>query len=220
MTSNNELGHLHTVFPVEVFENIIDHLWDQQDALKTCSLVCKSWYPRSRLHLLGEVWLYDRKQVARLSKLVRENPLYADRVRSIVIKGGKDASERLPIPHIAAFSAMLTRHLQRVEYIGIAVAEWRVPSPSQAIFLRLAEFASVSILDLCYVTFPSVQAFGRLVFALPNVKHLTCKDVIVTRDDPFIPLPRSYRTPQTSLTKLDLDGGSMHTLIKFVVSRT
>jgi hypothetical protein len=42
------------IFPAIEIEEIIDHLHDDNDALKICSLVCRAWLPPSRYHLFGE----------------------------------------------------------------------------------------------------------------------------------------------------------------------
>lgn len=42
----------HGVLPIELIEEIIDHLADSNQSLRSCSLVCKQWLPRSR------AWIY------------------------------------------------------------------------------------------------------------------------------------------------------------------
>lgn len=44
-------GLAHIDFPNEMWDRIIDHLYDDDAALGACSLVAKSWLPTSRLHL-------------------------------------------------------------------------------------------------------------------------------------------------------------------------
>ncbi|KZT73644.1 hypothetical protein DAEQUDRAFT_422254 [Daedalea quercina L-15889] len=39
------------MLPIEVQEQILDHLHDDTLALKACSLVCSAWVPTARLHL-------------------------------------------------------------------------------------------------------------------------------------------------------------------------
>ena len=41
--------------PVETLDNIVDHLHDTRDALKSCCLVSKSWISRTRTHLFSHV---------------------------------------------------------------------------------------------------------------------------------------------------------------------
>lgn len=52
------------IFTAIEAEEIIDHLHDDDDTLKTCSLVCRAWLPPSRYHLFGEFrlsWLAPTK---------------------------------------------------------------------------------------------------------------------------------------------------------------
>jgi hypothetical protein len=41
--------------PQEITDHIIDHLWDDKHALRTCSLVCKAWSFPTRHHLFADV---------------------------------------------------------------------------------------------------------------------------------------------------------------------
>ena len=41
--------------PPEITDYIVDHLHDQPETLKECCLVSKSWIPRVRTHLFGEI---------------------------------------------------------------------------------------------------------------------------------------------------------------------
>ena len=41
--------------PPEIFDYIIDLLYDQPETLKWCCLVSKSWVPRTRKHLFREI---------------------------------------------------------------------------------------------------------------------------------------------------------------------
>src|ERR1700753_1926459 len=41
--------------PPELFDHIVDHLHEQPETLRQCCLVSKSWIPRVRTHLFGEI---------------------------------------------------------------------------------------------------------------------------------------------------------------------
>lgn len=43
------------VFPQELFDQVIDHLHDDKDALRQCSLVSRNWLPSSSFHLFERV---------------------------------------------------------------------------------------------------------------------------------------------------------------------
>jgi hypothetical protein len=51
------------IFSAIEAEEVIDHLHNDNDTLKTCSLVCKAWLPPSRYHLFGEFssWITPTK---------------------------------------------------------------------------------------------------------------------------------------------------------------
>lgn len=41
--------------PPEIFDLIVEYLCDEQETLKTCRLVSKSWVPRARRHIFARV---------------------------------------------------------------------------------------------------------------------------------------------------------------------
>ncbi|KZS99554.1 uncharacterized protein LAESUDRAFT_616257, partial [Laetiporus sulphureus 93-53] len=67
--------------PIEVWENVIDHLWDKQWTLLECHLVCRAWYPRSRFHLHRSIWFVSSKGVKAYAKALNQTPELSERVR-------------------------------------------------------------------------------------------------------------------------------------------
>ena len=53
-------------FPPEIFDLIIDHLHGDRNTLKQCSLVSKSWVPRTQKHLFSEVRFGSCRQLGNL----------------------------------------------------------------------------------------------------------------------------------------------------------
>jgi hypothetical protein len=49
--------------PAEILDHIVDHLHDATDSLKNCSLVSKSWIPRTRKHLFADIRLDTVKRL-------------------------------------------------------------------------------------------------------------------------------------------------------------
>jgi hypothetical protein len=41
--------------PAELLDEVVDHLYDTEDTLRSCCLVSKSWIPRSRKHLFADI---------------------------------------------------------------------------------------------------------------------------------------------------------------------
>ena len=59
--------------PPELCDQVIDHLWNDLDALRACSLTCNDWLPSSRYHLFRNVRLRNSDDVTRFRALVDSN---------------------------------------------------------------------------------------------------------------------------------------------------
>jgi hypothetical protein len=46
---------LNPHLPTKILDHIIDHLHDTQDVLRNCSLISKSWIPRTRKYLFANI---------------------------------------------------------------------------------------------------------------------------------------------------------------------
>jgi hypothetical protein len=55
--ATSETSMPNPYLPPEMLDDIVDHLHDTEDALRSCSLVSKLWIPRIRKHLFAEVGL-------------------------------------------------------------------------------------------------------------------------------------------------------------------
>ncbi|OCH89764.1 hypothetical protein OBBRIDRAFT_693801, partial [Obba rivulosa] len=47
--------------PLELYEDVIDYLWDDLSALLACSLTCRALTPRTRFHIFRVVTLGSLK---------------------------------------------------------------------------------------------------------------------------------------------------------------
>ncbi|PSR75378.1 hypothetical protein PHLCEN_2v9136 [Hermanssonia centrifuga] len=72
-------------FPPELFDETLDHLWDDPKSLKACSLACRAWVPTTRLHLFRTVLLTSLSSTARFSALLDSTPDIAWHVRKLSI---------------------------------------------------------------------------------------------------------------------------------------
>ena len=50
--------------PAEMLDHIVDYLQDTEDALRSCCLVSKSWIPRTRKYLFGDIVFYTAERLA------------------------------------------------------------------------------------------------------------------------------------------------------------
>lgn len=193
------------VLPVEIWEHIISCLRNDYAALQACLRVCRSWHDRSLFHLLTKSHLYHRSQVLRLSKMARSQPRIAPMVREVIVGRGEYLRHRANIHHLGAFAAMLARKCTSMEQLTLQGAEWRAGDVHPDIFLHLSAFSSITSLNLCEVTFPSVVVFGRLVFALHNIESLQCYDIIFKTAGRFEKLALPNAEARSRLTRLTLE---------------
>ncbi|GJE90791.1 F-box protein [Phanerochaete sordida] len=73
------------VLPPELFDETLDHLWDDAKTLRVCSLVCRSWVPSTRLHLFRTIRLSSEATCTQLSALMANSPAIARCVRKLTI---------------------------------------------------------------------------------------------------------------------------------------
>ena len=90
------------VFPAEIEDMVIDNLNNDRVALANCSLVCKSWSPRSRFHLFNTLTLKlsrtnGGEKATQFSVLSDMSPYVGDNLRNLHLAG--DVSP-IPITYI------------------------------------------------------------------------------------------------------------------------
>ncbi|CCM06085.1 uncharacterized protein FIBRA_08332 [Fibroporia radiculosa] len=160
--------------PVEVWEQIIDHLvagWFEYEThtLWTYGTVCKAWYTRCSFYTRQAIGFHDntRKQVYRLVKIMGGDESRRNSVKTVTIWKTIDV--------LGPFSACMAQKLPRVETLCLRRCDWKPGQLHPQIFFHIrAAFASVIRLVLGDVSFPSVSVFGRLVCALPCLSSLEC----------------------------------------------
>ncbi|KZT00200.1 uncharacterized protein LAESUDRAFT_614766, partial [Laetiporus sulphureus 93-53] len=162
--------------PIEVWENVIDHLWDNQWDLLECRLVCRAWYPLSRFHLDRKIWFSSSKGAKAYVKMLKQRPELSKRAQNMDMYGCWGDLSALSLAAI-----LLARKLPQLETLMIWESTWKPWTMHRDVFLHLSAF-SVTSLVLLYVRFPSITVFGRLVCALPRLVELECHTLQFTHD--------------------------------------
>ncbi|KZT04993.1 uncharacterized protein LAESUDRAFT_250027 [Laetiporus sulphureus 93-53] len=159
---------------IEVWENVINHLWDNEWALWMCRLVCRAWYPPSRFHLHSQIRIQSVKGVKAYVKILKQTPELSKRPHNMHISG----SEKSDLSALSLAAILLARKLPRIERLSIRYSNWQPWTMHKDIFLHLSAFSSVTSLNLYKVTFPSITVFGRLICALPVLDAPGVTDVV------------------------------------------
>ncbi|EED79867.1 predicted protein [Postia placenta Mad-698-R] len=160
--------------PIEVWENVIDEFYGDEEELKKFTLICRAWSFRSRYHLLVQSKLRSRDQVVHFARVVRSSTSHAKAVRVLCLYGSDSGLVRL----VGVAAAMLAGKLPNVEELALDKFTWDPRFLHPQVFLHFSTaFASVRELCLTIVTFPSVQSFRRLICSLPSLKDLLCLNI-------------------------------------------
>ncbi|KAH9926783.1 uncharacterized protein B0H18DRAFT_1005544 [Fomitopsis serialis] len=178
--------------PEELWDHVIDHLWDDSPALWACSLTCREWVPETRHHLFTKVHLYTKRDCLRLQDVLQNSELVGTNVHeyvtSVVISG-----IRLPLCRKCVESdncntmllhAIFTR-LPRVLSLDLSTVDFkdcpRSGNTEQDAELRpfshLFPFPQLRELRLSAV-FDSRDDFIRLLAAFPQLSYLTTGEVL------------------------------------------
>lgn len=180
--------------PPEITDRIIDHLWDDPAVLYSCSLVARSWAASSRYHLFSTLRIVSRRPFDGLVKLARRRaphivPLFhlVHELQVYDVTAKKKPYARI-VPHVFA------AHMPNLRTLRFYQADWRQVTPMQATFpMFLAQFTSVTQLELDGCICANLKDFQRVICAFPMLEHL-----FVRGDDPFTLPPN----PQHNLTAL------------------
>lgn len=210
LPTSGELSEtLQDRIPQEIWENVIDMLWDHRPTLLACALTCRRWLPRSRHRLFIIIHLCKAQQLDGFSKLLAVTPSVDDLVRDLVIYYTRENTAPRPF---SLFPILLARKLTKVEHIQFE-GDYSVPSPYLAplpgyYFLSLSQFTSVTKLSLCTLRFATFAEIRRVICALPNLSELCCIHLIWNTTGPVQPLARRPdRTPRLTSLRLDMRQG-------------
>ncbi|KZT04941.1 uncharacterized protein LAESUDRAFT_782067 [Laetiporus sulphureus 93-53] len=203
------------VLPADVWENVIDHIRDNSNALTACTLVCRTWYPRSRFYLLREVWFHSQGDVRICSRMLKKTPQLSKRVEQMIIQGSAHLGEQKPepVPHLSTAAMMLARKVPRLKKLSI----WQTSTIHRDTFLHLFAFTSISHLNLASVMFPSIAVFGLLICALRSLIGLDCWGLTFMQGTLNSTVFGAHRDP-VKIRELSLNGTGLGEVIKFFVS--
>jgi len=198
------------VFPIEVFELIIDcfsDAWiaDNRSALLACALTCKAWLPRCRLNLVQTVELSEPRVIYGFLRLLRARPFLATFVKRIGLTGHWDTRKK-STQHVAVFPLMLARKLTALDHLYVSYCSIRATVIDPAFHWSLSEFTSITVLTLFTVEFSSVLQFARLISAIPSLNSLRCWDVEWPRTglSLYSLPPQAFPAPNLQILRLEL----------------
>jgi len=184
--------------PQELADHIIDHLHDNPQALRSCSLVCHAWLPTSRIHLFSKVTFREspdgcpsNELCKRLYTLLSSSPDIIPHIHELEITegalfGASGYPAGVPSTTWVATERTLPRllkmltHLKRLEFGAQTTLYWGTLPPT----LQNALYHAFKLPSLTYVrlkswSFPTFAVLADLLSCCQNLKGLSLSSTIV-----------------------------------------
>ncbi|TFK82171.1 hypothetical protein K466DRAFT_500798 [Polyporus arcularius HHB13444] len=159
--------------PLEVAENIIDHLGEDIWSLRSCALTCRGWNRHARYHLVVSILVHSREDLHSIHDYFASNPHMASFVRSLSmlpVYGDKRPGcllEVLPVDLLK-----LLPNLRRYCIVGVAWNPVIRIAFHDTTFIRIKTYLHVEELHLQALRFRTGAELARVLIALPQLQRL------------------------------------------------
>ena len=163
--------------PDEIYEYIIDFLWDDVAALLQCSLVCRNFRPCAQYHLIE--YNSDTLSISARRVLIAHG-------RAFRTREAGSFRQRFPFantirmtddpqaPFVHLFPVlMIGSDVPWVKTLNIHQLDWTSTHPHACFFDYLGYYVKVRTLHLKYCRFRSTSQLRKLINALPNLETIT-----------------------------------------------
>ena len=165
--------------PAEVAERVIDTFSDDSGTLRSFTLSCHTFLPRSRLHLFARICICTVKQMRSASEFLDNRPWLQPLVRSVTITAepdGKAPHATFEVVPISLFTKLPNLSAWRIiDSCGHQVKEGQY-------FLHPATLSGfrhygtkIRCLTISQLEFPSVADLARLLLSFPNLRSWNCE---------------------------------------------
>ena len=179
--------------PPEILDYIVDNLHDEPEALQNCSLVTKSWVPRTRKHLFADITFSSPKRLESWKRTFPDpssSPAYHTHTLSVQCLQVVTMADAEEGGWIRAFSRVVRlevdNSVENLDDLELTLAPFHVFSPT------LRSLCVVSII------LPLSQILG-LIHSLPLLEDLTLDTrSILNDDDPVVGGPPTAIPPPSS----------------------
>ncbi|CCM01083.1 uncharacterized protein FIBRA_03131 [Fibroporia radiculosa] len=178
--------------PQEVYDLVIDHLWDDKVSLAACSLTCRAWLPSSRTHIFRDIHLKSPSACFRFKNLL-ETSTIAPLVRKMAVQAyhflhkhpalrDEDTMWESRIPTLLS----LLPGLIELEIACLSWSTLRLTAAKESAFLsRLAHLKHLTLSDVHFETPAQVLS---VLLAAPGLETLRFDRVYCNSSLPCVSL--------------------------------
>ena len=174
------------MFPIEIFEAIIDQASDDTISLRHLSLTCNPFLSRARCHLFGSILLQNAERAVSFSEFLDSNPWAGPLVRKLVhstfipISASRPVAPVLDIIPFHLLSRLPNLHTWEMGMAGVKrrseVGAW-LSCHDSALSSYQNYSSNVRNLELAYVHLEDISDFIGLVSAFTRIDSLICSHI-------------------------------------------
>ncbi|KAM5537990.1 hypothetical protein V8D89_008466 [Ganoderma adspersum] len=171
------------VFPLEIFEHIIDQSDDLDGSLSRPSLSCRAFLPRARRNLFFHIHIGHKEKLESAPSFLRTRPWLPLIVRCLTIRKYVKRDSFMLLAVVPAQLLAMLPHLRSLEFAtdwnirGLAPIRLRYPLaykyPIPSLLHKLC--TSIRHLELIKLQFCATVDFVQLLCALPSLRSLEPK---------------------------------------------
>ena len=184
-----ESDTIKAMFPIEIFEEIIDQSVDDHGSLHHLSLSCRDFLPRVRRHIFFHIHFGHKEKIESALAFFQTRSWLPSLVRCITIHHTATPSSFMlhvvvPARLVAVLPNLRSLELARTRgYLSIGAEQRLETSRSHLSFntpvLSALQntYTSIHHLELTEVSFRTTIDFQQLVCAFRNLKSLVCREV-------------------------------------------
>ena len=137
---------------------------------RMCSLVCKSWLPRSRYNLLAEICISRPEQIDKLLRTLENHPALAEHVVKLTVSLPPDATTA----YIPFNRKPLSRVLSKCQVLDLRGVDWRHYHPRWHDLHSVPHLSWVHIVELLLpIDYLTPGGAARLIWSHPALTRLT-----------------------------------------------
>ena len=184
LVSNPMAAHDY-MFPMEIFEAVIDQASDDTISLHHLSLTCNAFLSRSRYHLFSRILLQNAERAVSFGHFLDSHPWAGSLVRKLIhsafipISASRPVASMLDIVPLHLLSRLPKLHTWEVGMAGVErrseAGAWL--SCHDSALSSYQSYNNVRNLDLAYVHLADISDFIGLLSAFTRIDTLICPHI-------------------------------------------
>lgn len=210
-------SNAYSSIPPELSDRVLDFLHNDEETLKSCSLVCKSWLPASRYHLWYRTTLrFAGREEKDYAQFLKSSPVITSCVVDLTVEFAcpREATRQeeldwMQTTLLPIFSTF--RFLRQMMFINVQFDD-------DVISKILPNLSSLCVLQLSLCHFPKFSQFVELIWGCPYLETLRLDNVTFDEVDTYTPRPPTVTRPQLKFLMVIFYSSHMPTVIDWLIT--